>query len=113
MGGTQGRAGRIAEAVLLLLGSLGGAFVLAAFAQTPFLAFFYWVVPGDKSNDGPILVVLALLLLVLVVPIVLTLGLRRVGRAKAVALAIASGPALMLIACAASAWMARLPTSGH
>ena len=111
MRSTEGYVRTIAEALLLVLGSLVGAGLLATAAQTPLLAFFYWVVPGDKSNDGPILVLLAYLLLIPVVPVVLALGLRRHGRAKAIAMAVASGPTLMLVACVASAWMARIPAS--
>ncbi len=107
--GREGHARGIAEIALAALCSLMGAVALAAMAQQPLLAFFYWVVPGEKSLDGPIPVLFAYLLLLVVVPAVLALALRRVGRDKAIALAVASGPVLMLIAAATSAWAARVP----
>jgi hypothetical protein len=102
-----------AKAASAVVGSFAGAVVLAGLAQQPLLAFFYWMVPGEKSSDGPILLALAYLLLVLVVPAVLALGSRRFGLARAVPLAIASGPALMAIAAGVCVWMARLPHVNH
>jgi len=109
MSARETHARGFAEVVLAALCSLMGAVALAAMAQQPFLAFFYWVVPGEKTTDGPVLVLFAYLLLIVVVPAVLVLSLRRLGRNKAIALAVVSGPALMLIAAMASAWAARLP----
>jgi hypothetical protein len=109
MSGREGHVRGIAEIALAVLCSLMGAAALAAMAQQPFLSFFYWVVPGEKTNDGPILVLFAYLLLIVVVPAVLVPALRWVGRNKAIALAVASEPALMLIATATCAWAARVP----
>jgi hypothetical protein len=100
--------------VITVLGGLVSSIaslVLAVLVQGPATYFFYWLLPGEKSTDGPILVVLAYLLAI-------PLGLltyvivwrRRRSNEVAFAATLVPGPVLMILCAAFSAWAAVLPT---
>jgi hypothetical protein len=101
------RALMIAAAVLSVIVSLAGAVLLAGFTQQPLLDFFDRVIPGPKSNDCPACVTLAYMLMPVIVPVLFATLYRRIGFARAIAVAIARGPWLMLLACALDTWAAR------
>jgi hypothetical protein len=85
-----------------------GAFVLAILCQTPLLRFFYWAIPGEKTSDGPIFVLLAYVL----APIAAFLGFaflrNRVTRSRRLVIGLAMGPAVMAIVAAFCGWAARM-----
>jgi hypothetical protein len=71
------------------------------------LDFFYRVVPGDKSTDGPFLIVIAYLLAIPAAVAVFVVTRRRWTRLHGALAGACTGPVLMLAVSAACAWLAR------
>jgi hypothetical protein len=84
-----------------------GAFALGILCQTPLLRFFYWAIPGEKSSDGPIFVLLAYILAPIAAFLVFALLRNRVTPSRRIVIGIAMGPAIMTIVAAFCAWAAR------
>jgi hypothetical protein len=77
--------------------------------QQTALDFFYGVLSGDKSNDGPVLIVIAYLLAMPAAVAMFVATRRRRTRLYGALAGACTGPVLMLVVSAASAWLARLP----
>jgi hypothetical protein len=92
----------------IALGALvaAGAFVLALLLQTPLLNVFYLAIPGEKSSDGPIFVLLAYPLAPITAIVAFVL-LRNVTRFRRAVIGVVMGPAVMIIAAAFCGWAAR------
>jgi hypothetical protein len=91
------------------LATSGLAILLAACAQQPALDFFWWAIPGAKSIDGPVLVLLAYLVLVPLPFVLYVRSRRRRGIFRSFITGAACGPLLMIVVAALSAWMAAFP----
>jgi hypothetical protein len=94
-----------------LVSSVASLVLAAVLVQGPATYFFYWLVPGEKSTDGPIIVVLAYLLAIpLGMLTYVIVWRRRRSNEVAFAVTLAVGPVLMILCAALSAWAAVLPT---
>jgi hypothetical protein len=89
--------------------SAAGAVVMAVVFQPTSLDFFYRVIPGAKSSDGPIFVLLAYLLAIPASISVFVATRKRWTRVYGALAGVCTGPFLMIVASAACAWLARFP----
>jgi hypothetical protein len=100
----ESRASPVGDGAVAVVGAL----VLAILCQTPLLRFFYWAIPGEKSSDGPIFVLLAYVLAPIAAFLVFALLRNRATPFKRVLIGISMGPAIMTIVAAFCGWAARL-----
>ena len=100
----ESRFGAVATGTLVAV----GGFVLAILCQTSLLRFFYWAIPGEKSSDGPIFVLLAYPLAPIAAIAVFVVLRNRLPLLRRAMIGIAMGPATMAIAAAFCGWAARL-----
>jgi hypothetical protein len=103
------RRSRVGSDIVAAVLSAIGAVCLAGVSQQASLGFFYRVVPGAKSTDGPILVVLAYVLAIPASIIVYLVVRKRWIRVYGALAGSCIGPLLMIGASVACAWLARLP----
>jgi len=83
------------------------AFALAILCQTPLLRFFYWAIPGEKTSDGPIFVLLAYPLAPIAAILVFAFLRNRVTPLRRAVIGVAMGPAVMTVVTAFCGWAAR------
>jgi hypothetical protein len=105
---TESRSWVGSDIAAAVISAVGAVFLAGVFQQTS-LDFFYGVIPGAKSTDGPILVALAYVLAVPASVTVYLVARKRWSRFYGALAGSCTGPLIMIGASAACAWMARLP----